>query len=105
MNPEIEKELEKLKIELDIAQARYDLASHFAGMDKPKPENFPDGWETEWQPSCEAGTISTKPAPQALHARPVPSALRVAAAALNSHQVLCVHNSVSSVPLWFVSCC
>ena len=62
MNPEIEKELEKLKIELDIAQARYDLASHFAGMDKPKPENFPDGWETEWQPSFDAATPEPKPA-------------------------------------------
>ena len=64
MNPEIQKELEKLKIELDAAQARYDLASHFAGMDKPKPENFPDGWETEWQPSFDAATPEPKPAPK-----------------------------------------
>lgn len=64
MNPEIQKELETLKIELDTAQARYDLAAHFAGMDKPTPENFPDGWDTEWQPSFEAVTIGTKPAPK-----------------------------------------
>ena len=64
MNPEIQKELETLKIELDAAQARYDLAAHFAGMDKPTPENFPDGWETEWQPSFDAATPGDKPAPK-----------------------------------------
>ena len=64
MTPEIQKELETLKIELDAAQARYNLASHFAGMDKPTPENFPDGWETEWQPSFEPTAIGKKPAPK-----------------------------------------
>jgi hypothetical protein len=46
--------------------------------------------------------ISAKPIPKALHAHSARPALRVAAAAFNSHQALCVHNSVPSVPLWFV---
>jgi len=62
MTPEIQKELETLKIELDAAQARYDLAAHFAGMDKPTPDSFPDTWETEWQPSFPATTPEPKPA-------------------------------------------
>ena len=57
MNPEIQKELETLKIELDAAQARYNLAARFAGMDKPTPQNFPDGWDTEWQPSFDAASL------------------------------------------------
>ena len=31
---------------------------------QPTPDSFPDGWETEWQPSFEAVTIGTKPAPK-----------------------------------------
>ena len=31
---------------------------------QPTPDSFPDGWETEWQPSFEAVTIAPKPAPK-----------------------------------------
>jgi DNA polymerase III alpha subunit len=30
----------------------------------PPPDNFPDGWDTEWQPSFEEVTIASKPAPK-----------------------------------------
>ncbi len=30
----------------------------------PPPENFPDGWEDEWQPSFEEAQLAAKPAPK-----------------------------------------
>ncbi|NOH01156.1 MAG: hypothetical protein HND47_03855 [Chloroflexi bacterium] len=30
----------------------------------PPPENFPDGWETEWQPSFDDAVIASKPEPK-----------------------------------------
>jgi hypothetical protein len=30
----------------------------------PPPDNFPDGWDTEWQPSFEEAAIAAKPAPK-----------------------------------------
>jgi DNA polymerase-3 subunit alpha len=36
-------------------------------MDKdmpPPPENFPDGWESEWQPSFDDAVIASKPEPK-----------------------------------------
>lgn len=30
----------------------------------PPPDNFPDGWETEWQPSFEDAAMAAKPAPK-----------------------------------------
>ncbi|MCK6540668.1 MAG: OB-fold nucleic acid binding domain-containing protein, partial [Anaerolineales bacterium] len=30
----------------------------------PPPDNFPDGWELEWQPSFEDAAIASKPAPK-----------------------------------------
>jgi hypothetical protein len=30
----------------------------------PPPDNFPDGWDMEWQPSFEEAAIAAKPAPK-----------------------------------------
>ncbi|NJC98954.1 MAG: hypothetical protein FIB03_21910, partial [Anaerolineae bacterium] len=30
----------------------------------PPPDNFPDAWETQWQPSFEAAAIASKPEPK-----------------------------------------
>jgi hypothetical protein len=30
----------------------------------PPPDNFPDGWDTEWQPSFDEAAIASKPAPK-----------------------------------------
>jgi DNA polymerase III subunit alpha len=30
----------------------------------PPPDNFPDGWDTEWQPSFDEAAIAAKPAPK-----------------------------------------
>ncbi|HQX16526.1 MAG TPA: DNA polymerase III subunit alpha [Anaerolineales bacterium] len=30
----------------------------------PPPDNFPDGWDNEWQPSFEEGAIASKPEPK-----------------------------------------
>jgi DNA polymerase-3 subunit alpha len=32
--------------------------------DPPPPDNFPDGWDNEWQPSFEEGAIASKPEPK-----------------------------------------
>ncbi|MCQ3936787.1 MAG: DNA polymerase III subunit alpha [Chloroflexi bacterium] len=37
----------------------------------PPPENFPEGWETEWQPSFEDAAIAAKPAPKFKKDEPV----------------------------------
>jgi hypothetical protein len=30
----------------------------------PPPDNFPDGWDTEWQPSFDDAALASKPAPK-----------------------------------------
>jgi DNA polymerase-3 subunit alpha len=37
----------------------------------PPPDNFPDGWDTEWQPSFENAELAARPEPKPDH-RPVP---------------------------------
>ena len=41
----------------------------------PPPDNFPDDWETEWQPSFEEATIATRPE-SAAEQKPAPSESR-----------------------------
>ncbi len=37
----------------------------------PPPDNFPDGWDNEWQPSFEEAAIAAKPAPKFKKDEPV----------------------------------
>ncbi len=37
----------------------------------PPPDNFPDGWDTEWQPSFDEAAIAAKPAPKFKKDEPV----------------------------------
>lgn len=37
----------------------------------PPPDNFPDGWDTEWQPSFEEAAIAAKPEPKFKKNEPV----------------------------------
>jgi len=39
----------------------------------PPPENFPDDWETEWQPSFEAAEIAARPEPAGRNDNPAPT--------------------------------
>jgi hypothetical protein len=59
-------EVEKLRIEVIKAQARYSLAQHFYLMDlaKAPPADFPSDWDITWQPSFEEVTIPKPPAPK-----------------------------------------
>lgn len=42
---------------------RDNIPLHEDGM-PPPPDNFPDGWDNEWQPSFEEGAIASKPEPK-----------------------------------------
>ena len=37
----------------------------------PPPDNFPDGWDNEWQPSFEDAALASKPAPKFKKDEPV----------------------------------
>jgi len=37
----------------------------------PPPDNFPDGWDSEWQPSFDEATIAARPEPKASKAAPI----------------------------------
>ena len=41
----------------------YPAETDLDGM-PPAPDNFPDGWDMEWQPSFEEAAIASKPAPK-----------------------------------------
>ncbi|MFT3892083.1 MAG: hypothetical protein QM730_10655 [Anaerolineales bacterium] len=30
----------------------------------PPPDNFPDGWDTQWQPSFEDAAVASRPEPK-----------------------------------------
>ncbi|NOT03017.1 MAG: DNA polymerase III subunit alpha [Anaerolineales bacterium] len=47
----------------------------------PPPDNFPDGWDTEWQPSFDEAAIASKPAPKFKKDEPItpPRAVAVSA--------------------------
>jgi DNA polymerase-3 subunit alpha len=42
----------------------YEIATDFADM-PPPPDNFPDDWDTQWQPSFENAEIAARPEPKA----------------------------------------
>jgi DNA polymerase III subunit alpha len=42
----------------------FDADSEFDDM-PPPPDNFPDDWDSEWQPTFEEATIATRPEPKA----------------------------------------
>ena len=46
-----------------IAEVAPDYSADLDGM-PPPPDNFPDGWDTEWQPSFDEAAIAAKPAPK-----------------------------------------
>ncbi|HQX02305.1 MAG TPA: OB-fold nucleic acid binding domain-containing protein, partial [Anaerolineales bacterium] len=46
-----------------VAEATPDYSADLDGM-PPPPDNFPDGWDTEWQPSFDEAAIAAKPAPK-----------------------------------------
>lgn len=41
----------------------YEVNSDFDGM-PPPPDNFPDDWDTQWQPSFEEAAMASKPEPK-----------------------------------------
>ncbi|MDL1912361.1 DNA polymerase III subunit alpha [Chloroflexi bacterium CFX6] len=41
----------------------YEVDSDFDGV-PPPPDNFPDDWDTQWQPSFEEAAMATKPEPK-----------------------------------------
>ena len=51
----------------------------------PPPDNFPDGWDTQWQPSFEEAAIAAKPEPKFKKNEPVtPPLITRAVTALTS---------------------
>jgi hypothetical protein len=48
----------------------YSAETDLDGM-PPPPDNFPDGWDNEWQPSFEEAAIAAKPAPKFKKDEPV----------------------------------
>jgi DNA polymerase-3 subunit alpha len=51
----------------------------------PPPDNFPDGWDTEWQPSFDEAAIAAKPAPKFKKDEPVTPPLVTRAAPVLTH--------------------
>jgi DNA polymerase III subunit alpha len=47
------------------------VADENLGDMPPPPDNFPDGWDTEWQPSFEEAAIAAKPEPKFKKNEPV----------------------------------
>jgi len=55
----------------------------------PPPDNFPDGWDNEWQPSFDEAAIASKPAPKFKKDEPItPPLVTRAVAALTSIEAL-----------------
>ncbi len=55
----------------------------------PPPDNFPDGWDNEWQPSFDEAAIAAKPAPKFKKDEPVtPPLVTRAVTALTQAEVL-----------------
>jgi len=55
----------------------------------PPPDNFPDGWDNEWQPSFDEAAIAAKPAPKFKKDEPVtPPLVTRAVAALTNAEAL-----------------
>jgi DNA polymerase-3 subunit alpha len=55
----------------------------------PPPDNFPDGWDNEWQPSFDEAAIAAKPAPKFKKDEPVtPPLVTRAITALTQAEVL-----------------
>jgi hypothetical protein len=48
-----------------VAETRtsYEVDSYLDGM-PPPPDNFPDGWDSEWQPSFEDVAVASQPEPK-----------------------------------------
>ena len=65
------------------AEAAPDYAPVEDGDMPPPPDNFPDGWDMEWQPSFEEAAIAAKPAPKFKKDEPI-TPPRVAAAPLSA---------------------
>ncbi|GAB1472250.1 DNA polymerase III subunit alpha [Chloroflexota bacterium] len=68
-------------------QTAESASSYNADKDMPPPpDNFPDGWDSEWQPSFEDAALAAKPAPKFKKDEPItpPLATRVAEALTQS---------------------
>ncbi|MDO9303026.1 MAG: DNA polymerase III subunit alpha [Anaerolineales bacterium] len=52
-------------ISLNVAEVApaYPADTDLDGM-PPPPDNFPDGWDNEWQPSFDEAAVASKPAPK-----------------------------------------
>ncbi|MCB9111561.1 MAG: DNA polymerase III subunit alpha [Anaerolineales bacterium] len=61
-NPQSSNETTKPQVEKVVKEET--PAYDFDDDVPPPPDNFPDGWETEWQPSFDDAALAAKPAPK-----------------------------------------
>jgi len=64
-----------------VSNATYAIADEAPAYDDmpPPPDNFPDGWDSEWQPSFDDAAIASKPAPKFKKDEPITPPRAVAA--------------------------